>query len=101
MWDTGAASCAEAVLLGKVFAWLQKEIDLHLREKWAPNPVNTEAVREFNPARNRGRPKRMDVFTVGVHSKEAETLRGWRTANYPSMLGGAGRLPVRCAIIGA
>lgn len=55
---------AEAVLLGKVFAWLPKGIDQYLREKWAPIPVNTEAVREY-PARNREWSERADVFVVG------------------------------------
>lgn len=55
---------AEAVLLGKVFAWLPKGIDQYLREKWAPIPVNTEAVREY-PARNREWSERADVFIVG------------------------------------
>lgn len=35
--------------------------------KWAPTPVNTEAVREI-PARNREWPERMDAVVVGGHS---------------------------------
>jgi len=40
--------------------------------KWAPTPVNTEAVREY-PARNREWLERMNAIVVGEHP--GETLR--------------------------
>ena len=38
--------------------------------KWAPTPVNTEAVREY-PARNREWLERMDAIVVGGHPGQA------------------------------
>lgn len=45
--------------------------------KWAPAPVNTEAVREY-PARNRERPKRMDAVVVGGHPGDSRQRIGSR-----------------------
>ena len=65
---------AEAVLLGKVFVWLPKGIDQYLREKRAPIPVNTEAVREY-PARNREWSERVNAFIVGGCPKNFNQFR--------------------------
>jgi len=51
--------------------------------KWAPTPVNTEAVREF-PARNREWPERMDAIVVGGHPGDSSRIESRRHSQLPA-----------------
>lgn len=81
---------AEAILLGKVSAWLPIGTDQHLREKWAPSPVNTEVVREHR-ARTREWPRQMDAITVGGHLRKSQDFQGRQSGQLSAGVWGSSR----------
>ncbi len=72
-----------------------KEINQHLRENEALNPVNIEAVRALHPGIGIG-PNRSECLLFTQLSRRSSILRGRGPANYSVMFGGAGRVPVGC-----
>jgi hypothetical protein len=81
---------AEAILPGKVSAWLPKGTNQHLREKRAPSPVNTEAVREY-PARTREWPRRMDAIVAGGRPRELQNFQSRHSGQLSAGVWGSSR----------